>query len=96
VAGARLAIKVSPKAVHDAIKGWHGEALKVAVTAAPDKGKANQAVLELLAEALQVAVSRLSIVRGETSPHKLVEVAGIDPAELLRRLNAVQGSARSD
>ncbi|MBV8062463.1 MAG: DUF167 domain-containing protein, partial [Nevskia sp.] len=49
-----LELKVSPKASRNAITGFLGEALKVAVTAAPERGKANEAAEELLAKALDL------------------------------------------
>ena len=56
------------------------------MTVAPEKGKANQAVIELLAEALQLPKSAVRIVRGETSTSKLAEIDGLDALELRRRL----------
>ncbi|MFW6050827.1 MAG: DUF167 domain-containing protein [Myxococcota bacterium] len=84
---ARLEIKVSPKAARTAVAGWHGNALKIAVTAAPERGKANRAVLDLLARALGVPRSTLRIARGGASPHKLVEIEGLDDATVKRRLD---------
>ncbi|AXQ31431.1 DUF167 domain-containing protein [Solimonas sp. K1W22B-7] len=85
---ARLQLKVSPKASRDAVTGWMGETLKVSVTAVPEKGKANQAVIALLSEALGVPRSRIRVLRGETQAGKLLEIEGLDQAELLRRLPA--------
>jgi hypothetical protein len=84
---ARLAVKVSPKASRNAILGWLGEALKLSVTAAPERGKANEAVEELLAEALNLAKRRVSVVSGHTQSRKLVQVEGLSDAELRARLN---------
>ncbi|MDP3858965.1 MAG: DUF167 domain-containing protein [Stagnimonas sp.] len=84
----RLPLKVAPKASRNAINGWMGETLKVSVTVAPEKGKANQAVIELLAEALRLPKSAVRIVRGETSTSKLAEIEGIDELELRRKLSA--------
>lgn len=56
----------------DRIVGAHGGALKVTVAAPPERGKANRAVLDLLAEALGLARSSLEIVSGVTSPDKIV------------------------
>lgn len=88
----RLAVKVAPKAGRNAITGWHGAALKLSVTAAPEKGKANEAVIELLAKTLRLPKSAFSVVRGATSSQKLIEIAGTDEAlddgEILRRLGA--------
>lgn len=82
----RLDLKVSPKAARNAVTGWMGEVLKVSVTAAPEKGKANQAVEALLAEALGLARSAVTVVAGQTSKQKRVEIAGLDADEVRRRL----------
>lgn len=82
----RLDLKVSPKAARNAVTGWMGEVLKVSVTAAPEKGKANQAVEALLAEALGLAKSAVTVVAGQTSKQKRVEIAGLDADEVRRRL----------
>lgn len=82
----RLPLKVAPKASRNAVTGWMGETLKLSVTVAPEKGKANQAVIELLAEALHLPKSAVRIVRGETSTSKLAEIDGLDALELRRRL----------
>lgn len=88
---ARLQLKVSPKASRDAIGAWMGDTLKLSVTAVPEKGRANQAVIELLAAALGLPKSRISVLRGESQANKLVEVAGLDETELGRRLNKPPG-----
>ncbi|MFA5938990.1 MAG: DUF167 domain-containing protein [Sinimarinibacterium sp.] len=82
----RLQLKVTPKGGRNAINGWMGETLKLSVTAAPEKGKANQAVIELLADVLHLPKSAFTILRGDTSAQKLVEVRGLDEGEILRRL----------
>jgi uncharacterized protein YggU (UPF0235/DUF167 family) len=74
-----ISVKLTPKASSDRIgeirKQSNGEEqLAVYVTAAPDKGKANEALLRLLAEHLGLSVSRLKIVRGHTSRNKLIEI----------------------
>ncbi|MFH0964787.1 MAG: DUF167 domain-containing protein [Planctomycetota bacterium] len=81
-----LALRVSPKSSRSAITGVHAGALKVAVNAPPDKGKANAAVIALLARALCVSRSALSIEAGLSSRSKRVRVAGVAPTEVLRRL----------
>jgi len=65
-----LHVRVQPKARANAVKGWHGEALRVTVTAAPEDGKANRAVIDLLAETFDVAPSAISLVRGSASRDK--------------------------
>ena len=83
--GVTLTLKVQPKASRDAIVGAvetpDGWALKIAVSAPPDKGKANAAVIGLLAELFGVAKSRIAVTHGETDRRKIVEIAG-DPAQL--------------
>ena len=81
-----LSIKVVPKSSRDRVAGWMGDALKVCVTAPPEKGKANAAVEALLAEALGLPRESVRIVAGLASPRKTVEIDGLDDAELRRRL----------
>ena len=82
----RLRLRVSPGARSNAIVGRHGEGWKVRVTAAPDDGKANEAVLRLLAERVGVPRVNLKLVSGPSSRDKIVELTGVDAAEAERRL----------
>ncbi len=82
----RLSIKVVPKSSRNAVVGWVGEALKVCVTAPPDKGKANAAVEAVLAEALGVRTDRVRVVAGLASPRKIVEIEGLEETEIMKRL----------
>lgn len=70
----RLALRVTPGARSEAIELGEGM-LQVKVRAKPDDGKANRAVLELLADALGVGVSRLDLLRGATGRDKLVRIS---------------------
>jgi len=79
----RLHLKVVPKASRDRVVGWVGDRLKVHVTAAPERGKANEAVVEVLAAALGLPRSKVRILAGETSPLKTVDVDG-DESLLLK------------
>ena len=72
-------VYVQPRARRDAVVGEHGGMVKVAVTAAPEKGKANESVVEVLAEALGVAKSAIQIVSGAASREKSVRVVGVSP-----------------
>jgi uncharacterized protein (TIGR00251 family) len=76
----RIAVHVTPKAGRDEVAGWRGGELSVRVTAAPEGGKANAAVCELLGKSLGVPKSAVRVVRGESSRHKQVEVDGVDEA----------------
>jgi uncharacterized protein len=84
----RLALRVQPRAPKNEIAGERAGTLRVRVTAPPVDGKANDAVRRLIAKRLGVPASRVSIVRGESSRDKLVEVEGIDDAALRRALHA--------
>jgi uncharacterized protein (TIGR00251 family) len=75
---ARLKVKVVPGSSRNEIVGWLGDALKVKVMAPPEKGKANEAVIGLLAAALGIATDDISVVSGHSSPAKVVAIAGID------------------
>jgi len=70
----KIAVKVIPKASKNEIVGWEGDTLKVRLTAAPEKGKANEALIALLAKEYGVAKSQITILKGETSRNKLVEI----------------------
>jgi uncharacterized protein len=87
----RLRLRVAPGAAKAAVVGRHGEAWKVRVAAAPERGKANEAVLELLAETLAVPRANVTLVSGSASRDKIVELAGIPPAEIERRLATAGG-----
>lgn len=63
--------------------------LRVAVHQAPERGKANAAVVEQLAEALGLRRGQFEIVAGRTSPRKRIRVAGLSAAELERRIAAL-------
>jgi len=84
----RLALRVSPGARTSALVGRHGEAWKVRVAAPPEDGRANAAVVQLLAETLGVPARTISVVSGHGARDKLVELAGIAPDEIDRRLEA--------
>lgn len=91
--GVRVAVLVSPKAARDRIVGGVVEAngrhvLKIAVRAVPEGGKANDAVIELLAKAVRLPRRDLVLRAGAASRRKTVLVSG-DPAQLLTRLDAL-------
>ncbi len=78
----RLSLKVVPGSSRDEIVGWLGDSLKVKVKAPPEKGRANEAVVALLAERLGVDASTISVVSGHGSPAKIVTINGLDDAAL--------------
>jgi uncharacterized protein (TIGR00251 family) len=88
--GVRLTLRVTPKAGFDRIEGIERrddgtEVLRVRVRAVPDKGKANAAVVALLASALGVPKTAIELVAGDTARVKTLEISG-DPLLLAGRL----------
>ena len=77
----RLRLRVVPGAAKAGIVGRYGEAWKVRVAAAPERGAANDAVVNLIAEALGIQSRDVRLVSGRASRDKIVEVAGVPPAE---------------
>jgi uncharacterized protein (TIGR00251 family) len=86
VKSTELEVKVVPGASRSGIVGWLGEALKIRVTAPPERGKANAAVAEILAGALGIARRNVRVTRGKTSPRKIVEIDGLSADEVRARL----------
>ena len=83
---ARVDVKAVPGARRDEIAGWLGQRLKVRVSAPAEGGKANKAICAVIAKAVGVRARDVSIVSGQTSPEKTVEIAGVSEAELAGRL----------
>jgi uncharacterized protein (TIGR00251 family) len=84
--GATFQVKVHPRAKKNAITGEIGDALKLALTAPPVEGRANQACIEFLAEVLNVPRSSVTIAAGESSRNKVVRVRGLAAAQVEERL----------
>lgn len=84
-----MAIRVAPKAARNAISGKTTDelAIKVSVTAPPEDGKANAAVIKLLAKAWKLPKSGISVAKGATSRDKTLHVAG-DTDTVLKQLEA--------
>jgi len=87
--GVELPVKVVPGASREEVAGMWGTALKIAVTAPPEGGKANAAVKKLLATVLGVKKGDVSILRGQSQPLKRIRVAGLTANEFRQRLAQV-------
>jgi len=85
--GITFAVKVHPRARKNALTGIVGDALKLALTAPPVEGRANQAVIEFFAELFEIPRSSVTIASGETSRNKLVRIAGLTKAAVATRLS---------
>ena len=81
-----IKVKLQPRASSSQILGFRGDVLQARVTPPPVKGKANEALLELLAKALGVSKSGIKVIRGHTIRHKLIAVDGLSQDDLLSRL----------
>ena len=81
-----LELKTIPNAPRDEIVGWLGDALKVKVHAPALEGRANDALLEFLADRLAVPRRCVTLVRGDKSRHKVVRIAGLSLAAVKTRL----------
>jgi uncharacterized protein len=84
--GATFAVRVQPRARRNAITGEIGDALKLALTAPPVEGRANQACIEFLAEFLKVPRSSITIAAGQSSRNKVVRVHGLTARQVEERL----------
>jgi uncharacterized protein len=89
VAGVRIAARVKPRSSRSRILRAEGLSVEVALSAPPVDGAANAELIALLASALRVPKSALSVVIGHSSRSKVVQVEGLDAPEVERRL-AVQ------
>ena len=89
----RLRVRVVPNAASTQLVGRLGGAWKLRVHAAPERGRANDAVVALLAETLGLPRADVRVVVGQTTRDKLVELAGISQDEAQRRLESVRKDA---
>lgn len=84
--GVLLPVRAQPGARKDGIAGWLDGRLKVSVTQVPEKGKANKALIKLLAKWLDIPKSRIELVTGEKSPQKVFLIKHISADELTTKI----------
>jgi uncharacterized protein (TIGR00251 family) len=84
----KIQIKAVPGSSRNCVAGWLGRTLKVRVTAPAERGKANDAIEAVVAEALGIPQASVRVVTGTTSPRKVLEIAGLSESEVHRRLSA--------
>ena len=85
-----ISCKVVPKASKSEVVGWEEGILRVRLAAVPEKGKANEELLRVLAVALDIAKSQLKLISGETSRQKRVRVSGLSEADVRARLTRAE------
>jgi uncharacterized protein YggU (UPF0235/DUF167 family) len=85
---ARLPVKVVAGASRSEIVDWSAGRLRIRISAVAERGKANSALISLLAARLDLPRSALRVVAGKTSPRKTLEITGLAEAEMLARLDA--------
>ena len=78
----RFRVRVSPAAKKASLGGIHDGSLKISVTAAPENGKANQAVIAAIAKRLGISKSRVTICSGPTARVKTLEISGVSLSEV--------------
>jgi uncharacterized protein (TIGR00251 family) len=86
--GVTFAVKVHPRARKHAITGTVGDALKLALTAPPVEGRANQAVIDFFADLFAIPRSSVTIASGETSRNKIIRISGLSRSAVERHLRA--------
>ena len=82
----RLQLRVSPGARRAHVVGRHGDAWKVRVAAPPEGGRANKAVVRLVAETLSLPREAVTLVSGHGARDKIIELAGLDQTQIEQRL----------
>lgn len=92
--GATFAVKVHPRAKKDAITGVVGDALKLALTAPPVEGRANEACIEFFAKLLSVPRSSVTIAAGQSRRQKVIRVAGMSAVAVAEQLRTAATSRR--
>ncbi|REJ88857.1 MAG: DUF167 domain-containing protein [Planctomycetota bacterium] len=86
-----LPVQAQPGGKRDGIVGVHDGRLKVAVTQAPEKRKANKALTQVLAKELGVRRSQISLQSGETSAKKVFGIVGLSAEEVAERIESIVG-----
>ncbi len=86
VGGITFPVRAAPRAKRNAVAGVTGDALKVCVTAPPEDGRANDAIIEVLADWLGVKRRQVEIISGASNRNKVVRITGITAKQAQARL----------
>ena len=82
-----IRVRVQPKASGNQILGFREDVLRLRVTAPPEDGKANAAVVRLLAQTLGISRSQLEVIRGHSSRNKVIRISSLNAVEVRQRLD---------
>ncbi|WP_054695713.1 DUF167 domain-containing protein [Syntrophomonas palmitatica] len=74
----KIEVKVQPRASRNQVVGEHDGALKIKLAAPPVEGEANRALLDFLADVLKLPKKNITLLKGDSSRHKLLEIYGMD------------------
>jgi uncharacterized protein len=88
--GCTLSVRVHPGARKNGVTGVHADTVKIALTAPPVDGKANEALIAFLADALRLPRARIALVSGLTSRSKIIRITGKSVAEVAAALFPVE------
>ena len=93
--GCRLRVRVKPGARTEAVLAVHDGALKIAVAAPPERGKANEALTTFVAGILGIRRTQVAVMAGRRSQHKSLEIEGLDAKEVVARIARARGARES-
>jgi uncharacterized protein (TIGR00251 family) len=93
--GATLAVRAQPGAKKDKITGLHDGSLKVAVSAPPEDGRANEAIIRLLADTFDCRPNRINLQKGKTDRRKVFLFEKISAEELRKKVESIVASPES-
>lgn len=88
--GCTISVRVHPGARKNSVTGIHADAVKIALTAPPAEGRANEALIEFFAEMLRLPRSRVAIIAGPASRAKKLRITGKSAAEVTAALFPVE------
>ncbi|MDR2755089.1 MAG: DUF167 domain-containing protein [Planctomycetaceae bacterium] len=88
--GVVLAVRAQPGSKRDEIRGVQDGSLKVTVTQIPEKGKANKAIRKQLAKSLELKISQIELLSGETTSQKKFLLRNIDPETIQTKIKKLQ------
>lgn len=81
-----MQVKITPGSSRTKLLGLHGQSLKIAIAAPPEKGKANAALIAFLSEITDLPKQKITLTSGETNPEKTLVLSGIDPGNCITLL----------